>query len=463
LKVTTILNCLLCVLALAAAAAGAADAPSAIALRARLLDTLSRRGPVIDAPWADPLPWIEHKLSASDGIALDFFGETIAIDGTTAFVGAPNHPMTGATGGQGTVYVFTYANGEWTQTQALTADDAAPGDAFGHALALQGSTALISANLVQIGNNPQSGAVYVFHYDGTQWAQVQRLTADIPQLVATFGDSVALDGSNAIIGASGMLGPNGEHAVGAAYVFSETAGSWSQVRKLTASDQHQWALFGIAVGISGDTAIVGASQATWVDAASGPGKGRLYVYVHANDDWSEAGTLSADDGVDGDYFGEVLRFDGTTLLVGAPGVSPDGAAYQGAAYIFNESGGVWSQSQKLLATDGAESAFFGRALALAGTNLAIGAPGVTVGDTQYAGAAYLFSETDRGWTQANEFSASDGTLGDYLGFSVGLLDAGNLLAGAPHELDDGLNMPGAVYAYTTYSDVLFQDGFEGAP
>jgi hypothetical protein len=272
LKVTTIPTYLLCILAFPASVASAASTAGPPLLR-------TTHAAVIDAVWAEPLPWLEHKITVADGFAFDTFGDGIVVDGTTAFISAPNHPMSGPSGGQGMVYVFSYAAGEWTQTQTLVADDAAPGDAFGHAMALQGSTAIISANLVQIGNNPQAGAAYVFHYDGTQWSQVQRLTADTPQLVATFGDSVALDGTNIVVGASGIRGSNGEPAVGAAYVFSETAGSWSQTRILQASNWHQWDLFGIAVGISGDTAIVGASQATWIDGSSGPGKGRLYVYT----------------------------------------------------------------------------------------------------------------------------------------------------------------------------------------
>lgn len=441
-------------LAVEAAAAGAAAPWSP---RAQLLDTLAARhaNAAATSVWTAPLDWLQVKLEAPDPGALDAFGATIAMSGDTAFIAAPNRPAN-SSGFQGAVYVFTRAGGEWTQTQTLTADDAGIGDEFGSAIALQGSTAVIGAPLAKIGNVAQAGAAYVFHYDGAQWTQVQKLTTDVPHLVANFGSAVALDGSHVLVGAPGIMGPNGEASVGAAYLFSESGGVWSPAATLTASAAHALDLFGISVGIAGETAVVGASQATWVDGASGPGPGRVYVYQASPAGWSETGYLLAGDGVDGDYFGEALVFDGHTLVIGAPAASD----LQGAAYVFEPSADSWRQSVKLMPPDGEANAFFGRALALAGTSIAVGAPGVTANGNPFAGAAYLFSAVDGVWSpSAQSFSTTDGVTGDYLGFAVGVLDGETVLAGAPHELNDGLDAPGAAYAYR--SDVIFRDGFDG--
>ena len=410
-------------------------------------------------PWTTSLGWIESRFEAPDPGGLDGFGATIAVDGDTAFVGAPNRPAVEG-GFQGAVYVYTYADGQWTPTQTLTADDAGVGDAFGSSIALQGSTAIIGAPLARVGSVAQAGTAYVFRYDGTQWVQAQKLVADVPGLVADFGDAVALDGANAVIGAHGVFGPNGEASVGAAYVFAESGGTWTQTAKLTASAAHERDLFGVSVGIAGDTIVVGASQATWIDGESGPGPGRVYVYRASSAGWTETGHLVADDGVDGDYFGETLAFDGSTLAIGAPAVSAGGAGYQGAVYVFEPSAEGWQQRVKLAMPGGEESAFFGRALALAGPRLAVGAPGATANDNPFAGAAFLFSAADGSWPQVAQFSPSDGRVGDYLGFAVGVHRSGNVLAGAPHQLDDGLDAPGAVYVYA--SDRVFADGFDGA-
>jgi hypothetical protein len=449
----------LCAFVLAIAAAGLPAHASSY----RTLDTPAHRAAVDgSAVWMAPLEWIEHKITIPGSGAYDGFGHTMVVDGNTAFIAAPNHPATGADGFQGAVYVFVYAAGEWSLTQTLVADDAAPGDAFGTAIALQGSNAIITSSLAQIGNFPQAGAAYVFHNDGTTWSQVQKLTAGTPQLIDNFGDSVALDGTRAIIGASSERGPNGEASVGAAYVFEQSGGSWTQTQRLTAIGAHERDMFGIAVGLHGDTAFVGASQATWVDGSSGPGPGRVHVFTASGSTWTETDQLEADDGVAGDYFGEAMVFDGETLLIGAPAVSTGGSGYQGAAYVFTDVGGSWTQGQKLFAEDAGELSFFGRALAVSGTHIAMGAPGAVVGETPYVGTAYVFTSTGGTWSQTAEMSASDGIIGDYLGWSVALFDNGNLLTGAPHELDDGLDMPGAVYAYSAVSDVIFADGFDTA-
>jgi hypothetical protein len=411
-----------------------------------------------DAPaWTTALQWIEQKVAAPDPSGIEAFGSALAVQGDTAFVSAPKHPQSGASGGQGIVYVYRHVDGEWTLAQELTADDAAPGEEFGNAIAVQGTTALIATHLAQINGIPHAGAVYVFNYDGTQWLQTQKLVADTPLLVANFGDSVALDGTTAVIGASNERGAALEPSVGAAYVFNaDKNGTWTQTQRLASSHPAHWDLFGVSVGIGGGTIMVGVSQETWIDQSSGPGKGAVHVFTAGAGGWSETGELYADDGVDSDYFGEMLAFDGQTLVVGAPAVNN----YQGAAYVFTLAAGQWTQSQKLVATEAEENAFFARSLALKGSQLVLGAPGATVGETPFAGAAYLFAATGGVWAQTTRFAASDAMLGDYLGFSVGLVDDAHVITGAPHDFDDGQDLPGAVYAYS--SDTIFVDGFESS-
>src|SRR5947207_232819 len=92
----------------------------------------------------EPSDWPEQKVSSDDGATDDQFGWSVVFAGTTAFVSAPNTTV-GGNMGQGAVYVFTKSNGTWTQAQKLTADDGAAGDSFGISIALSGSTAIIGA------------------------------------------------------------------------------------------------------------------------------------------------------------------------------------------------------------------------------------------------------------------------------------------------------------------------------
>src|SRR5204863_1291779 len=160
-----------------------------------------------------PSDWPEQKVSSDDGATDDQFGWSVVFAGDTAFVGAPNASV-GANNAQGAVYVFTNSNGTWVQTQKLTADDGAEGDAFGISIALSGSTALIGA----FNNNNLQGAAYVFTESGGTWSQAQKLTADDGTQFNQFGWSVALQGDTAMIGSIGAtVGQNSSQ--GAVYVF----------------------------------------------------------------------------------------------------------------------------------------------------------------------------------------------------------------------------------------------------
>jgi len=105
-----------------------------------------------DADAAYPItvdPWIQAaKLTATDGEAYDALGEAVAIDGDTVVVGAPSGGMFP---NPGAVYVFRKPGGsgvhwsEAAQVAKLTADDGAPGDSLGGAVAIDGDTVVAGA------------------------------------------------------------------------------------------------------------------------------------------------------------------------------------------------------------------------------------------------------------------------------------------------------------------------------
>ena len=131
----------------------------------------------------------------------------------------------------------------------LTASDAATFDEFGNSVGISGATAVIGAP----GKSGVTGAAYVFVRSGSVWSQQQKLTASDPAVNDGFGFSVGISADTAVIGAF-----NKSSATGAAYVFVRSGSVWSQQPKLTASDASAGDRFGDSVGISGDTAVIGA-------------------------------------------------------------------------------------------------------------------------------------------------------------------------------------------------------------
>ncbi len=277
----------------------------------------------------DPLVWVEQEVTARDGAVGDNFGYSVAVSGSTALVGAPYHQV-GSNANQGVAYVYTEANGVWSQTAELTASDGAARDYFGYSVAVNGATALVGAPQQQVGSNTTQGAAYVYTETNGVWSQTAELTASDGAAGDYFGWSVAVSGPTALVGARDhQVGSNAYQ--GAAYVYTEANGAWSQTAELTASDGAANDNFGWAVALSGSTALVGAP---YHPVGSNGDQGAAYVYTETNGTWSQTAELTASDGAAGDVFGSSVAVSGATALVGAPYHTVGGNAYQGAAYFF---------------------------------------------------------------------------------------------------------------------------------
>jgi hypothetical protein len=212
--------------------------------------------------WRDWGKSQQAELTGSDGAAQDEFGWSVAVDGSTAVVGALQHTTAGSNQHQGEAYVFVESGGTWSQQAKLTASDGAFGDYFGFSVAVSGNTAIVGAAY----RNGQEGAAYVFTDTAGTWSQQAELTASDGAPNHYFGESVAVDGSTAVVGANDF---------NKAYVFAESGGKWSQQTELTASGSAQ---LGLSVSVRGSTLVAGA----WAtNVGSNSQQGAAYVFVPA--------------------------------------------------------------------------------------------------------------------------------------------------------------------------------------
>ncbi|GAF91309.1 unnamed protein product, partial [marine sediment metagenome] len=193
------------------------------------------------------------KLVPSDGAQDDNSGYSVAISGDTAVVGAYADDDNGSS--SGSAYVFRYNGSSWAEEQKLLASDGEANDYFGHAVAISGDTAVVGA-YGDDDNGSSSGSAYVFRYNGSNWSEEQKLLAFGGGVGDQFGYSVAISGDAIVIGAP-YDDDNGSNS-GSAYVFRYTGGNWMLQAMLLASDGEANDYFGRAVAISGDTAVVGA-------------------------------------------------------------------------------------------------------------------------------------------------------------------------------------------------------------
>ena len=384
----------------------------------------------------------DQLLTASEDDAQDRFGASVSVSGDRALIGAIGDD------GIGAVYVFEYVADDWLEQARLTPAGGQSGDAFGTSVSLDGDRAIVGAPGDDAGAL-NSGAAYVFDFNGAVWSQTAKLKVATPTEDDAFGESVGLDGDRALVGAVGDDGLTSNS--GAAFVFEYNGASWSETATLKAAkpdgedDTGGFDSFGASVALDGDRALVGSRN----DDDSGGSSGSAYVFERSGSSWAVTAKLVASDASSSDNLGATVSLSGPRALVGAPGA--DGSiAGAGAAYVFDLREGTWSQASKLQAEDGELNSQFGSSVALSEYRILIGAPEdeADVGTRTNVGAAYLFDLHGGRWVQVAKYIASVERSGDRLGFAVGL-NASQALAGAYE--DDTPSSSGGTNAGTTYA------------
>jgi len=343
-----------------------------------------------------------------------------------------------------------------------------------------------------------AGAVYIFRFDGTNWAQQAYIKASNSGDFDSFGSAVVLsaDGDTLAVGASGersrATGIDGDQdddsivSAGAAYIFRFDGVAWSQQAYIKASNTRVpvtgWGDgFGSAVALSadGDTLAVGASgersRATGIDGEqtqddSNFFAGAVYVFRFNGTNWSQQAYVKASNTGEGDSFGSAvaLSADGATLAVGAvlegssaTGVggdqTDDSTGGAGAVYVFRFVATEWSQQAYIKASNTEASDQFGDAVSLStdGDTLAVSAElessnATGIGGDQNdnsaedSGAVYVFRFVATEWSQQAYIKASNTGEFDYFGSGAVALSAdGNRLAvAAPGERSNATGIDG---------------------
>ncbi|MCB9838404.1 MAG: hypothetical protein H6813_03615 [Phycisphaeraceae bacterium] len=325
------------------------------------------------------------KILCDDGFENQRFGSAIDIDDGVVIVGAYFDGI--STPQSGAAYLFDLESGE--QLFKLVSTDLAAGDYLGVSASIDAGIAIVGASLADA-PFVDTGAAYLF--DVATGQQLFKLTANDGQANDMFGESVAISGGLAIVGAPGA-NPRGSNS-GAAYVFDVNTGQ--QISKLTASDGHQQALFGYSVAIGGDYAAVGA-----------PGSDDAYTYNLVTGFQRKYTSTS----LFASRFGLSVAIEGTTLVVGNPDEYVNGWAHAGAAYVYNAETGRFSY--KFIAEDPAHDDSLGQRVSIESGRILIGSP-----RDDDAGSAFLIDAATG--NHLAKFVPDDREEGDLFGFSVAI-------------------------------------------
>eukprot|EP01043_Picozoa_sp_COSAG02_P050963 COSAG02_NODE_5302_length_4458_cov_32.131682_1_plen_948_part_10 len=394
------------------------------------------------------------------------FGQSVAVSGSVAVVGAPGSNKLVSAGGSAWIFE-RQLDGSWAgPTQLVKASGHMDSDYFGSSVAVSGSVAIVGVGVPYVSRQSSSPlcAAYVFDRQ-LGWAQVAKLVPPgYRENWCTFGmSSVAVSGSVAVVGdRDGHREGYASIEMGTAYVFErQLNGSWVQVATLVAADGADGDEFGKSVAVCEGVAVVGAPHND--DARNAPASGAAYVFDRQPDgSWVQVAKLVAPDTAANAEFGNSVAVSGRVVVVGAwqghDASSIDGTDLAGciqdppscnyvdgrfldwhdmnpgAAYVFERHlDGSWVQA-KLVPPDAAVGQLyraavppwvsrgdqFGTSVAVSGSVVVIGAPyhdggGDVNPDT---GAAYEFErQPDGSWAQVAKLGVADANI-VFLGLSV---------------------------------------------
>ena len=233
--------------------------------------------------------------------------------------------------------------------------------------------------------------------------------------------------------------------------------------------------FGTSVARSGNTMVIGApGEANY--------SGAVYVFINEDDQWIQQARLTASNGEENDNFGHAVAIEGDTLVVGAPKEDGEiaeiysgefeennGEIDSGAAYVFQRSGGSWTQTTYLKSLIPDYNGEFGSAVALDNQTLAISAPNDPT-ESEYGrdcGSVFVFTN-DNGWTLEDVLKASNEAPYTDFGFSLAL-EEDVLIVGSPGEKSGGVGIngnqdsgntgSGAVYVFTRSQNTWSQETY----
>ena len=338
--------------------------------------------------------------------------------------------------------IFKYDGKMWEKQVELFPKVGDPPETFGWSVGISGTTAIIG--------QPFASSITIFTQGRNNWEGRVKLSGEDTKAADSFGKAVYIDRNTVIVGS-----PKDDDAgsnSGSAYIFEIEEGIWRQQAKLVARDLAKRDSFGEAVVLRGGTIVVGAPEHAHSGKTSA---GAAYVFVREGERWVQQAKLTADDPGQGDGFGTSLALGGDTIFVGAPFHDAGGKEDAGAAYVFEREGDTWKQHAKLSAKDAGKDHNFGSGVAVDGNIAIVGAGGAKEAAPS-SGAAYGFARVDGVWEARKKVVPKEG--GENFRFGLAVAMSTNTVIVSSHgvEMDRGKNKrhtDGAVaYVYNSVTD-----------
>ncbi len=254
-------------------------------------------------------------------------GQAVATNGQDLIAGAP-----GAESGRGAAVLYSRRDGEWTQSGVWTGANDPAGAAFGTSVAVRGDLAAVGAPGEMVALVPGvgtptllPGSVHIYRRGAATWSADARLEGPGGG-PAALGWSVDVSDGEVFAGAPLSGGAGAVH-----HFAPDGAGGagWTLANTIRADDAPVPAGFGMSVAASGDDVLVGA-------ALLGGGVGGGWAFRRDDSgDWSEVASFGP--GGAFNFYGLAVGVEGDMAVVGAPGAD----FFEGAGFVFRRTASGW--------------------------------------------------------------------------------------------------------------------------
>ena len=404
-----------------------ADGPVELAGRAYRYD-ISGTSPSLEEIIENPTPETRDHF----GFAVDLLGDSIV-------VGAPSDNTLARLAGS--AYVFDTGADEAKLTGTLNSPLPQINDEFGEVVALDGSIAVVGVPADDTGAE-QSGSVYVFDVSGDTASLIGSIPNPTPDVNDHFGETIDVSGSIVVVGApnaDGLEDPDGEAMTGTVYVYEIRDDNVRLLDTILNPTPQRFETFGSAVGISGDTIVIGARGE---DEGEVRDAGRVYFYDISSGTAELEDTVRNPSPANYDRFGSALDISGSTVVVGTAN-DDTGAEDAGSVYVFEYSQRDAELVNTISNPSPERNDKFGSAVAVSGEHIVVGDSPIGYGD---AGSAYVYRLADDGSASLLE------TLNDPLSdpneeFGISVAIRGSKVVVGSRQQDAGATDAGIAYVY----------------
>jgi hypothetical protein len=200
--------------------------------------------------------WNPTVVLIPGGSVQGALGASVAISGSVVVAGDPYHD------GHGIAYVFERSGKTWRYSGPLIDPAPAVNDHFANVLGVSGNTIVVGTAYTC----DATGAVFIYGRTATGWHRQATLKNPRPRAGDNFGWGVAISGTRVLVGAPVMDEHPAAHC-GTAYEFVRVGRSWPERSQVADPGCSVDDYFGDSVALAGQSAIIGAPGTRKLDGA----------------------------------------------------------------------------------------------------------------------------------------------------------------------------------------------------